>query len=331
MSGIYTQDPLRWATNINKTVYKPQLIKEQANKPWSSYYRELTAKYDFIANRLTYGIAKVMTSESFIKPEMKDTEHLQEMWRTVFTKCLIHGHCVVEVYDAKPYWQVFSGQDIAEYVYDDALNIASVKVAVVVGGKTYNNTLPIDNVKAFWFEFYHERDWKGQSILYPIWDQLIYTRNISFNMCQYDMRMGSGFPDLTIGKDVDDSEVKAIKLAVEDLDSKNAFIHPEGTELKFMGTDKATAFPEHLQVLLEQIAGGCGFPKAFLNGEAKGAVLASEEEGKIVRSLISQILLTFADEIEAFYMARYSKAVEVYPQIIVQEDEAEYATEPTQT
>jgi hypothetical protein len=187
--------------------------------------------------------------------------------------------------------------------------------------------LLIDNTKVFWFEFYHERDWRGQSILFPIWDQLVYARNITHNMCQYDMRMGSGFPDITIGKDVDETEVAAMKVAVEDLDSKNAFFHPEGTELKFMGTDKATNFPEHLRILLEQIAGGTGFPKEFLNGEAKGAVLASEEEGKIVRSLITQILMAFAPQIEAFYMDRYGKAIEVYPQIIVQEDEAEYATE----
>lgn len=313
----------------HRTIYRSDLIKQQATKWHSPTHRNQCAKLDWICNKLTKQVAAICCAEPFAFAKGLvdwDERNYQMLIQTAMEQSLIHGHCVVEVYDDEPYWQVFSGTDITDYIYDERLVIKAVVINCSVADRFIRKMLTIDKKKVYWVEYQHQRDWKGESILFPVWDQLIYTRLINHNMCQYDTRIGSGFPIVTVDPNmVTPDQANNLANNLDQVDSKAGFIQPVGSKLEFGGSDKTVNFEQHVNLELQQIAGGSGFPLKFINGDAKGAVLAAGEDGDQARSRIQNIFGQFKSFIRQFIFSLYNKTnLDIKAEIVINE------TQPTQ-
>lgn len=332
MSGNVTFDPSTlWNVPYNKTIYRSILIRENRTHWHSKADRDEVARKDPIANKVSSQIAAALTSELFmgipesILPFWEDRNYM-EMFNQIITASLIHGHCMVELFDEAPYWMVFSGTEITDYSYDKLLNLTGGSITVTIEKAEYTTELVIDNKKAFAVQFGYRKNKKGVGILETIWDAISYLRLTIHNMSQYDTRLGSGFPKITVDPTtVTPEDLAAIKIGLDDIDSKNGIILPLGSDMKMEGSSAKTEFPEHIDVLLKQVASGSGLPLKFIDGDAKGVVKAGDAEGKLARSRIMQIWGQFRSFTNAFMKAVWPelKHDEIVPLLLVQVDEKE--------
>jgi len=288
------------------------------------------AELDAIGNKLTYKIAEIAMANPFyydvdkLVDELEDwgTRNYQLLFEMIMREALIQGYCIVELFDTQPYWLIYSGSDISNERYNPALSLATVDVNVTVGEQVVHKTLKIDNKKVFLVQYGYNRSSTGCSILVPVWDDLTYLRLMKHNMCQFDARLGSGFPVVIVGKDTTADDISDIAVEMDKVDSKAGIILPSGSDLKFP-TAAQTDFPAHMQLLLQNIAGNTGLPIKWLNGESKGAVLASEEDAAIGRTVIETMFKKFNRSIKMILDVLYGLDSVIAPNVTVSLDEGE--------
>jgi hypothetical protein len=134
-----------------------------------------------------------------------------------------------------------------------------------------------------------EHDWKGLSVLDPIWDDLTTLRNERWGMGQTLYRYGSGFPDITFsGAELADIEKFIDSGAFANLSARTYFAHTENQTLEFKGTAGRALdpMPYYLPVM-ESISSGTGVPLAILRGVQAGALTGSEVNQQEYYGLIS--------------------------------------------
>lgn len=328
MSELIAQTNM--AVGYHRTNYRSYLIKQKLQNATSAYAREEVAKFDWLAHKLTYKVGETLTAEEIegippgILVDWEEREY-RALVRTVITKCLIHGYCLVELYDDAPFWDVYAGPDVVELNLDDSLMPLNARISVYVNKKSKQKTVHIDGKTVFLVEYMHQRDWMGLPILYSVWDSITYARLLTHNMCQYDARLGSGFPILTVDpQTVLPEDVAAVASGLDQLDSKAGIILPVGATFEMMGSDKQTDFVNHYRMLLEQVAGGTDFPLKWINGESKGAVLASKEDGDMIRSTITHIFGSFKRFVQKLIKVVWGLAADPYPNLVIAADTEEY-------
>jgi len=134
-----------------------------------------------------------------------------------------------------------------------------------------------------------DHDWKGKSVLDPIWDDLVTLRNIRWGMGQTMYRYGSGFPDITFtGAEKSDIEDFINSGAFAGLSARTYFVHSENQEIEFKGLQGRSLDPMNYYLpIMENISAGTGIPLAILRGVQAGALTGSEVNQQEYYGLIS--------------------------------------------
>jgi len=131
--------------------------------------------------------------------------------------------------------------------------------------------------------------YKGISVLQPVYDDLTVLRNIRWGMGQTMFRYGSGFPDVEVQgatkKTLDDLEESQ---QFKSLQARTYFLHSEKTKLEFKGIAGRALDPEHYYLpIMENISAGSGVPLAILRGAQAGELTGSEVNEREYFKLIS--------------------------------------------
>ena len=132
-------------------------------------------------------------------------------------------------------------------------------------------------------------EWKGESVLDNIWDDLVTLRNERWSMGQTLFRYGPGFPDITF-TDRENADVEKFINSgrFANLSARTYFAHTNNEELQFKGAAGSALNPEPYYLpVLESISVGTGIPLAILRGAQAGALTGSEVNLKEYFKLIS--------------------------------------------
>ncbi len=134
-----------------------------------------------------------------------------------------------------------------------------------------------------------DHQYRGLSVLEPVWDDLTNLRNIRWGMGQTMYRYGSGFPDIEIqGASKQQLEDFTESGQFADLHSRTYFVHNEKQRIEFKGAQGAALDPEkYYEPILENLSAGSGLPKAILCGAQAGALTGSEVNEREYFKLIS--------------------------------------------
>ena len=123
-----------------------------------------------------------------------------------------------------------------------------------------------------------DHDWKGMSVLDPVWDDLVTLRNIRWGMGQTMYRYGHGFPDFTFtGAEKEDIDTWVEDNNFSDLSSRTYFAHNENQAIEFKGVAGRALDPMNYYLpIMENISAGSGIPLAILRGVQAGTLTGSE-------------------------------------------------------
>ena len=134
-----------------------------------------------------------------------------------------------------------------------------------------------------------DSDYKGLSVLDPVWDDIVTLRNIRWGMGQTMYRYGSGFPDITFtGAEKSDIEDFIHSGSFSNLSARTYFVHNEHQLLDFKGVAGRAIDPMNYYLpIMENISAGSGIPLAILRGVQAGALTGSEVNQQEYYGLIS--------------------------------------------
>lgn len=134
-----------------------------------------------------------------------------------------------------------------------------------------------------------DHDYKGLSVLDPVWDDLVTLRNIRWGMGQTMYRYGSGFPDITFtGAEKSDIDAFIASGSFSNLSTRTYFVHNENQVLDFKGVAGRAIDPMNYYLpIMENISAGSGIPLAILRGVQAGALTGSEVNQQEYYGLIS--------------------------------------------
>ena len=134
-----------------------------------------------------------------------------------------------------------------------------------------------------------DHDWKGLSVLDPIWDDLTTIRNICWGMGQTMYRYGSGFPDITFtGAEQEDIQDWIDAGGLDNWNARTGFVHNENQTFEFKGPEGHALNPVNFYLPpMERISCGTGIPLAILRGVQAGALTGSEVNQQEYYGLIS--------------------------------------------
>jgi hypothetical protein len=123
-----------------------------------------------------------------------------------------------------------------------------------------------------------EHDYKGMSVLDPVWDDLVTLRNIRWGMGQTMFRYGHGFPDLTFtGAEKTDIDDWVADGNFANLSARTYFAHNENQTIEFKGVAGRALDPMNYYLpIMENISAGSGIPLAILRGVQAGTLTGSE-------------------------------------------------------
>jgi len=132
-------------------------------------------------------------------------------------------------------------------------------------------------------------DWKGRSVLDPVWDDLTTLRNIRWGMGQTMYRYGSGFPDITFNNaEQEDIQAWVDAGGLDNWNSRTGFVHNEDQIFEFKGPEGHALNPMNFYLpIMENISCGSGIPLAILRGVQAGALTGSEVNQQEYYGLIS--------------------------------------------
>lgn len=121
-------------------------------------------------------------------------------------------------------------------------------------------------------------EWRGLSVLDPVWDDIVTLRNIRWGMGQTMFRYGSGIPDITFtGAEQADIDAYMESGAFSNISARTYFAHNEDQTIKFEGAQGKALDPMNYYLpIMENISCGTGIPLAILRGVQAGALTGSE-------------------------------------------------------
>jgi hypothetical protein len=252
------------------------------------------------------------------------------MIERILLATLIHGRCIVELFDNEPYFEVYNDKEISNVIFEKGKPI-SAHISFALANETVNVNKTINGKSVFFIENKYRRDRHGVSILAPIWDLLVYSRLIMENMCNYDARLGNGFPLI---KKIDTNAIttpdmlSSLKSGMDQINTMRGLIAPEGWDLEFKGSQNSVDFKSHFLILTEKIAGATGFPVKFFNGQAYGAGLeASDVDAKMIRSRYQTLFGSIKFKLLTILRVLYPAITDISPTVIIDESESESLVE----
>jgi hypothetical protein len=152
-------------------------------------------------------------------------------------------------------------------------------------------------------------EWKGTSVLDPVWDDLVTLRNMRWAMGQTMYRTGAGFFDLTLtGREEADIEQFIANGEFDDLNERCYWAHTENEAIDIKGFAGKALNPEQYYLpVLENISCGTKIPLAILRGAQAGALTGSEVNLKEYFKVVSNEQTAYEDGIRDL-IARMSLA-----------------------
>lgn len=156
-------------------------------------------------------------------------------------------------------------------------------------------------------------EWKTESALDNIFDDLVTLRNERWSMGQTLFRYGPGFPDITFT----DREAADIEKFIQsgrfaNLSARTYFAHTDKESLEFKGAAGAALNPEPYYLpVLESISVGTGIPLAILRGAQAGALTGSEVNLKEYFKLVSDEQTAYEPGIKRLIEILYRNNVKI--------------------
>lgn len=134
-----------------------------------------------------------------------------------------------------------------------------------------------------------KHDWKGQSVLDALWNDLVNLQNIRWGMGQTMYRYGSGFPDLTFtGAERDKIQEWIDAGGISNIFARSFFAHNESQKIDFKGVGGVALDPLNYYLpIMEQISLATSIPLAILRGAQAGALTGSEVNEREYQGLLS--------------------------------------------
>jgi hypothetical protein len=134
-----------------------------------------------------------------------------------------------------------------------------------------------------------DHDYKGLSVLDPVWDDIGALRNIRWGMGQTMYRYGSGFFDLTFsGAEQADINKWVEEAGIKNISNRSYFAHNELQKIDVLGFEGRSLNPMNYYLpIMENISAGTGVPLAILRGVQAGALTGSEVNQQEYYGLIS--------------------------------------------
>lgn len=135
-----------------------------------------------------------------------------------------------------------------------------------------------------------KHDWRGISVLDPMWNDLVGLDNIRWSIVQTMYRYGSGFPDLTFDQ-ASKEQIAAWEASegVRNLFSRSYFVHNEKQTIDFKGIGGVALNPSQYYLpIMESISLATSIPLAILRGAQAGALTGSEVNEREYQGLLSE-------------------------------------------
>jgi len=161
--------------------------------------------------------------------------------------------------------------------------------------------------------------WQGQSVLDPLWDDVVTLRNIRWSMGQTMFRYGSGFPVFTFNE-ATKAQLQSWEAAglFGDISNRTYFLKNEKQDISFEGLAGRALDPLNYYLpQMEHISAASGIPLAILRGVQAGALTGSEVNQMEYYGIISDEqtayesgLRKLVDIIRLFAIKKDKKAVE---------------------
>lgn len=323
-------------------VYKNPLIWFKVEQFTNWKHRELTVKKDPMANAYICRLdEEILTENPIFTPDILAEKTVLEEWIlegwldlliAMKNAARTHSFCIIQLYDRKPYWKVFTWREITEILYDKHDNPIGAKVEwdqQLIGSHKYRfhrETLTFnkggdDNKNNALFVPFGARNAKdlGTYDLEPIWDLLIYIRYQMLDIINNSAK-SSGFYHLVYGSAIKDAQkqdlingmdyagmgqaIGAKKNVLEEIIA----VFPEHPEFTVMAMDES----------LNLLSGATRLPLSFFRGEKEGGGVFQEgfsDEAKVTKKK-KYIFGQFKQYIIQLVKMRWGKVVtEVIPYI----------------
>lgn len=314
--GVYSyKSPLIWfgIENFDNWKHREMAIK----KDWvakcyiTKLDSEMFAEYPIFTPNI-FGAGTTEAEPSADLEVSNEAEDVSEEWELEDWNGLciryqdlarIHRFCIVQLYDRKPYWKVFSWREITEIKYDKNDNPIGAKVewALALKGTTQFRH-HIEHLK-----FYNEEKEKndGTALLVPfgkgfggelgendlehIWGKMIQLRYIDNDIVNNSAK-SSGFYHYVYGDALSETQLVELKNAADVAGSGRAIGAKETLlkEIRAIFPQKPEFSVEAKEDFLMDIAGACRLPLEFFRGEKQKTGLGSGFGGYVEEEKINK-------------------------------------------
>lgn len=318
-------------------IYKNPLIwfKVETFTNWK--HRELTVMKDPRANSYICSLTEeLLTENPIFSPEILTgniaKEWLDEGWLDLLVTLIIaartHSWCIVQLYDRKPYWKVFTWRELVEMKYDKNDNPIGAKVEwdnELIGAnewRSHKETLNFkrdknEKTKKFSALFIPFGTKTGKNLgkydLEAIWDLIVYIRYQELDIINNSAK-SSGFYRIVYGSAIKEDQKQDL-IDGMDYAGMGQAIGAKKTVLE----DIVSHFPEHpeftvtaMDETLNLLAGTTRLPLSFFKGEKDGGGVFQEgfsDEAKITKKK-KYIFGQFKKAIIELVKMRWGKVVE---------------------
>jgi len=322
-------------------IYKNPLIWFKVETFTNWRHRELTVKKDPMANAYICKLTEeILTENPEFTPSILTGEILKEWIAESWNDLLIaminaartHSFCIVQLYDRKPYWKIYTWREIVEIYYDKNDNPSGAKVQwdqeLIGSGKFRTHTERLvfnkeddgDKNSALFVPFgIKSGKHLGVYDLEHIWDLLIYIRYQMLDIVNNSAK-SSGFYHIVYGSAIKEAQKQDLIDAM-DYAGMGQAIGAKKTVLEEINA----VFPEHpeftvqaMDETLKLLAGATRLPLSFFMGEKESGGVFQEgfsDESKVTKKK-RYIFGQFKKAIIQLVKMRWGKVVtEVVPYI----------------
>ena len=289
-------------------IYKNPLIWFKIETFTNWRHRELTIKKDPMANAYICKLnEEILTENPEFTPSILTGEILKEWidesWNdlliAMFNAARTHSFCIVQLYDRKPYWKIYTWREIVEIYYDKNDNPVGAKVQwdqeLIGSGKFRTHTERLtfnkgeEDKNSALFVPFGVKNAKNLGIydLEHIWDLLVYIRYQMLDIINNSAKC-SGFYQIVYGNQIKDAQKQDLIDAM-DYAGMGQAIGAKKTVLE----DIISHYPEHpeftvlaMTTSLQQLAGATRLPLSFYMGEKESGGVFQEgfsDESKVTK------------------------------------------------
>ena len=190
----------------------------------------------------------------------------------------------------------FTPLDCIVFEYDEVGEPKTMEITINVGQKQYTTYEQKQQISAEDFQFWNTRPigrgYKGRSVLYPIFNELVNIMYLEDSMTVHGIKMAGGIYSVFTKVGIPDEMKTKMDSSFQDISNRRSMIFDGQLieDTKFVGPPStATDFNTQIDVCINLIAAGTGIPKDILIGATAGAITGSETNVKALFAALNQI------------------------------------------